>query len=215
MVMLASAREGEELLLLQYLQSFKPQSHILLAQAATQLGVADVQWLIVPRHPQRFNAVAALVTRLGFSLLRRSQWAQEGVDMPEPADVWLGDSLGEMALYYGLADLALLGGSFAPMGGQNLIEAAACGCPMVMGPSTFNFTEAADLAETAGAACRVADMPAAVAQALAWLNAPKTLARAAEAGPQFAGAHQGAAVKTALAIQALLGKSGSPQSRQP
>ena len=200
-VVLASARDGEELLLLQYLQSFRHLAHTLLAQAATQIGVSDVQWLIVPRHPQRFDAVAALVTGLGFSLSRCSQWAHG----PEPADVWLGDSLGEMALYYGLADLALLGGSFAPMGGQNLIEAAACGCPVVMGPSTFNFAEAAYLAETAGAACRVADMPAAVAQALAWLNSPETLARASAAGSQFAIAHQGAALKMALAVKALVG----------
>ncbi|MBC7682548.1 MAG: 3-deoxy-D-manno-octulosonic acid transferase [Ferruginibacter sp.] len=204
-VLLASARAGEELLLLQYLQLFRTLAHIPPAQAATQLGVMDVQWLIVPRHPQRFDTVAALVTAQGFSLSRRSQWAQKCGDMPEPADVWLGDSLGEMALYYGLADLALLGGSFAPLGGQNLIEAAACGCPVVMGPSTFNFAEAADLAETAGAACRVADMPAAVAQALAWLNSPETLARASAAGPQFAIAHQGAALKMALAVKALVG----------
>jgi 3-deoxy-D-manno-octulosonic-acid transferase len=199
-VLLASAREGEELLLLQYLQSFRPPAHIAPAQAATQLGVQDVQWLIVPRHPQRFDAVAALVVEHGFSLSRRSQWGAG----PEPADVWLGDSLGEMAVYYGLAELALLGGSFALLGGQNLIEAAACGCPVLLGPSTFNFTEAADLALAAGAACRVADMPAAVQQALAWLNTPAPLARAAAAGPQFASAHQGAAQKTAAAVQALL-----------
>ena len=72
--------------------------------------------------------------------------------------MWIGDSLGEMALYYGLADVALLGGSFAPLGGQNLIEAAACGCPVVMGPHTFNFAEAAQLAQDAGAAVRVQDM---------------------------------------------------------
>ena len=74
------------------------------------------------------------------------------------ADVWLGDSLGEMALYYGLGSVALLGGSFAPLGGQNLIEAAACGCPVVMGPHTFNFLDAAELAEAEGAALRVADV---------------------------------------------------------
>lgn len=159
-----------------------------------------MQWLIVPRHPQRFDAVAALVLEQGFGLSRRSQW----IEGPEPADVWLGDSLGEMARYYGLADVALLGGSFAAFGGQNLIEAAACGCPVLMGPSTFNFAEAAELAIAAGAACRVADMPAAVAQALAWLNAPGTLAKAAAAGPQFASAHQGAARKTAMAVTAFL-----------
>ena len=199
-VMLASAREGEEMVLLEYLRSFRPPALIPPAKAATQIGVLDVQWLIVPRHPQRFDAVAALVVEQGFSLSRRSQWTAE----PQIADVWLGDSLGEMALYYGLADVALLGGSFVPLGGQNLIESAACGCPVVIGPSTFNFAEAAELAIAAGAACRVADMPAAVAQALAWLNASETLARTAAAGPQFAAAHHGAARKTALAITQLL-----------
>ncbi len=199
-VLLASAREGEELQLLQCLQSFRPPALIPSAQAATKLGVSDVQWLIVPRHPQRFDTVAALVVEQGLGLSRRSQWVQG----PEPADVWLGDSLGEMARYYGLADVALLGGSFAPLGGQNLIEAAACGCPVLLGPSTFNFAEAAELAIAAGAACRVADMSAAVSQALAWLNAPETLARAAAAGPQFASAHQGAAQKTALAVKSFL-----------
>ncbi|SDP78336.1 3-deoxy-D-manno-octulosonic-acid transferase [Rhodoferax sp. OV413] len=199
-VLLASAREGEELMLLSYLKSFRAVAQQTPAPAAMKIGVMDVQWLIVPRHPQRFDAVAELVQAQGFSLSRRSSW----VDAPEPADVWLGDSLGEMALYYGLADLALLGGSFEPLGGQNLIEAAACGCAMVMGPSTFNFAEAAELAEAAGAACRVVGMPEAVAQALAWLNAPQQLAQAAAAGPEFAGAHRGAAQKTAAAVQALL-----------
>jgi 3-deoxy-D-manno-octulosonic-acid transferase len=81
----------------------------------------------------------------------------------------LGDSLGEMALYYSLADVALLGGSFAPLGGQNLIEAAACGCSVVMGPHTFNFAEVAERAEAAGAAVRAADMPAALLEAAALL----------------------------------------------
>ncbi len=200
-VLLASAREGEELLLLQYLQSFRPPAHIPPAVEAIKTGVNDVQWLIVPRHPQRFDDVAALVAAQGFSLSRRSHWR----DVPTPANVWLGDSLGEMALYYGLAQVALLGGSFAPLGGQNLIEAAACACPVVMGPSTFNFAEAADLAEAAGAACRVAGLPEAVAQTLDWLNAPDRLARASAAGPQFASAHQGAALRSAQAVCQLLG----------
>ncbi len=67
-----------------------------------------------------------------------------------------------MALYFGLADVALLGGSFEPLGGQNLIEAAACGCPVLMGPHTFNFAEAAEQALAAGAAWRVADLAEAV-----------------------------------------------------
>ena len=108
-----------------------------LARASPRRGRCCV---IVPRHPQRFDEVAELVADAGFTLARRSAWADdEPPAEPLAADVWLGDSMREMPLYYALADVALLGGSFAPLGGQNLIEAAACGCPVVMGPHTFNF----------------------------------------------------------------------------
>ena len=183
-------------------------------QTGAGVGTGDkgVQWLIVPRHPQRFGAVADLLERAGLQVARRSQWA----GAPPPggqADVWLGDSLGEMALYYGLADVALLGGSFAPLGGQNLIEAAACGCPVVMGPHTFNFAQAAELAEAAGAARRVADMAGAVAAAQALLADAAGLAAMRRAALGFAGAHRGAAARTADAVAALLAGQGLAPSR--
>jgi 3-deoxy-D-manno-octulosonic-acid transferase len=184
-VMLASAREGEEALLLQSI----PRD-------------AAVQWLIVPRHPQRFDEVAALVAQAGFSVSRRSEWA----DAPVPADVWIGDTLGEMALYYALADVALLGGSFEPLGGQNLIEAAACDCPVVMGPHTFNFAEAAELSEAAGAARRVASMAEGVRTALALVRDDAAREAAVRASREFAEAHRGAAQKTAEAILALVAR---------
>ena len=113
------------------------------------------------------------------------------------ADAWLGDSMREMPLYYGLAQVALLGGSFAPLGGQNLIEAAACGCPVVMGPHTFNFAEAAVLAEAAGAALRVEGIEAGLAQALALLGDAQRLADAGERCRSFAAEHRGAAQRMA------------------
>jgi 3-deoxy-D-manno-octulosonic-acid transferase len=184
----ASSREGEEEALLQLLR--------------TQPALADgLQWLIVPRHPQRFDAVAALVQTHGFAVSRRSAWID---GPPAPGAVWLGDSLGEMALYYGLADLALLGGSFEQLGGQNLIEAAACGCPVVMGPHTFNFAEASALAEQAGAALRVADLVAAAETARRLATDDAARAQASEAGLAFAQAHRGAAGRTADAVLALL-----------
>jgi 3-deoxy-D-manno-octulosonic-acid transferase len=121
-----------------------------------------------------------------------------------PADVWIGDSLGEMALYYGMSDAALLGGSFARLGGQNLIEAAACGCPIVMGPHTFNFSEAAELALEAGAARRVADMEAGVRAAVGLARDGAARAAAAQAGERFAATHRGAAARTVKAVLALL-----------
>ena len=116
------------------------------------------------------------------------------------ADVWLGDSLGEMALYYGLAHVAMLGGSFAPLGGQNLIEAAACGCPVVLGPHTFNFAEAAELACAAGAAQRVPDMAAGMALAAHLATDAPEQAAASERASRFATAHRGAARATVQAI---------------
>lgn len=182
-VVFASSREGEEEGFLQAVRAHP-----------------GVQWLLVPRHPQRFDTVAAMAAEAGFTVSRRSTWDTS----PAPADLWIGDSLGEMALYYGLADVALLGGSFARLGGQNLIEAAACGCPIVMGPHTFNFSEAAELALQAGAAKRVATMEEGVRVAVELARDREALAAAAKAGEQFAAAHRGAARKTAVAILAMM-----------
>jgi 3-deoxy-D-manno-octulosonic-acid transferase len=111
----------------------------------------------------------------------------------------------------------LLGGSFAPLGGQNLIEAAACGCPVIMGPHTFNFAEAAQLAEEAGAALRVAAMEEGVRTAVALAADPVRRDPAVQAAAAFAAAHQGAAEKTAnavLAVLALLGPRAAIEVRE-
>lgn len=191
-VLLASSREGEEALWLQALQS--------LSGPGGAAASAGVQWLVVPRHPQRFDDVAALLRSSGLTVSRRSAWGAA----PEPAQVWLGDSLGEMACYYGMADVVLLGGSFGVFGGQNLIEAAACGCPVVLGPHTFNFAEAAEQACEAGAALRVADIGAGLAQALAWVADRDALEQRRAQAVAFAAAHRGAAEATADALAALL-----------
>ncbi len=200
-VMFASSREGEEAEFFGVLQGNRAAAFTERARGATDsIANGAVQWLVVPRHPQRFEQVAALAREAGFTVSQRSRWSRE----PEPADVWIGDSLGEMALYYGLADAALLGGSFAPLGGQNLIEAAACGCPVVMGPHTFNFAQAAELAQAAGAAVRVASMAEGVQRAAALAADRDAQASAARAGLEFARAHRGAAEKTARAVLALM-----------
>ncbi len=207
-VMFASSREGEELELLQILKSFRPPPLSGQTQNAPD-SIADatspVQWLIVPRHPQRFDEVAALVEAQGLTLSRRSSWGLQPRADQLAADVWLGDSLGEMALYYGLSDAALLGGSFAPLGGQNLIEAAACSCPVLMGPHTYNFSEAAELALAAGAAQRCESLREAVVAARSLVTRRARQATMAEASGRFAHAHRGAADRTVEALAALLG----------
>lgn len=193
-VVFASAREGEEQM---WLDALRSHAAALQARGASP---EPLQWLIVPRHPQRFDAVAALLESAGLTVSRRSTWT----DAPVPADVWLGDSLGEMALYFGLADLALLGGSFAPLGGQNLIEAAACGCPVVMGPHTFNFAQAAQMAKAAGAAFEVDNLAHALAHVDALLQSPSELAAARDSALAWSQSHRGAAETTAAAVVALL-----------
>ena len=179
----------------------RPLAPVERAQAAIKSIAVDVQWLIVPRHPQRFDEVAALFTAAGYTVARRSQWGAGG---PVAADVWLGDSLGEMALYFGLAHAALLGGSFAPLGGQNLIEAAACGVPVFMGPHTYNFAEAAQLSAEAGAAFECADLADAVQRAGTMLQQPAILAQAQQAALNLGTVHRGAAQRTAQALAAVL-----------
>ena len=199
-VMFASSREGEEAEFFRVLKANRELAQAGWARRATDSIAQQVQWLVVPRHPQRFDEVADLARECGMSVSRRGAWAAQ----PQAADVWIGDSLGEMALYYGLADVALLGGSFAPLGGQNLIEAAACGCPVVRGPHTFNFAEAAQLARDAGAALRVDSMQEGVRTAVALANDASRRAVAVSASADFAASHQGAAQKTARAVLALL-----------
>ncbi|RTL39522.1 MAG: 3-deoxy-D-manno-octulosonic acid transferase [Burkholderiales bacterium] len=187
-LMLAVSREGEEQALLN-LWAQEPAPRPLLA--------------IVPRHPQRFDEIAGLITAAGFTLARRSTWT----DTPPPealaADVWLGDSMREMPLYYGLARVALLGGSFEPLGGQNLIEAAACGCPVITGPHTFNFAEATELAIQAGAAERLDGLAAAVTKGRILCADTGAAEPMRQAARRFAAAHRGAAVRMAERIVPL------------
>jgi 3-deoxy-D-manno-octulosonic-acid transferase len=197
----ANSRDGEELMFLEALKKNRALALVNTGQGAINSVVNfEIQWLLVPRHPQRFDEVAALCAAQGFSVSRRSQW-QSG---PQDADIWLGDSLGEMAMYYALADVALLGGSFAPLGGHNLIEATACECPVFMGPHTFNFAQAAELAVAAGAAFECADLPPAMDRALGLLRSTPGLTRARQAARDMGLAHRGAAKRTARAVQDIV-----------
>ncbi|MDZ7814280.1 MAG: 3-deoxy-D-manno-octulosonic acid transferase [Ideonella sp.] len=196
-VVAANTRDGEEAVLLEAWQRW------LAGQSKHQ--AAGLVLALVPRHPQRFDEVASLVQAQGLSVWRRSHW--QGGALPEPAlqaQVVLGDSLGEMARYYGMAQVSLLGGSFAPLGGHNLIESLACACPMVLGPSTFNFAEAAELALAAGAAWQVLDAPIALEQVGRVLADPDLRQRAQAAALAFTAQHTGAAARMAQQLAPLI-----------
>ena len=194
-VLAAVTRDGEEAMLL---------------DAWNRVASPRPLLVVVPRHPQRFDAVAALIASAGVTLSRRSGWPDEPPPDAASADVWLGDSMLEMPAWYALSDAALLGGSFAPLGGQNLIEAAACGCPLVVGPHTFNFADAAERAIAARAAERVVTMDDGVQRAIEIAIGVERSERAT-AALGFAAAHRGAAMRTAAAISAVLeGDAAAP-----
>ena len=170
----ASTREGEEALLL---------------DAAQRAGLRDALLIIVPRHPQRFDDVAALIAARSLRLQRRSA----GEPVAADTSVLLGDSMGEMFMYYAACDVVLMGGSFLPYGAHSLIEPCALGKPVIIGPSTYNFAEATAAAVAAGAALRAADMEQAVALAMQLAGAVAQRQRMGEAGLAFTAAHRGAA----------------------
>jgi 3-deoxy-D-manno-octulosonic-acid transferase len=173
-LMLASTREGEEALLLDALRRSALPAHALV--------------VIVPRHPQRFDAVATLVQTHGFAVARRS------ANQPVAADVRvaLGDSMGEMFAYYAAADVAFVGGSLLPLGGQNLIEPIAAGVPTLIGPHTFNFAQASEAALAAGAALRVRDADDVFAAAARLLADAPSRERMRARADAFIAAHRGA-----------------------
>ena len=205
-VLAASWREGEDEPLLQAWQA-----QIRPCKEAPEKRPLLV---LVPRHPQRFDEVEQMIRRHGLRVVRRSAIAAGSALLhgggDAPCEVLLGDSLGEMPAYYASADVALLGGSFAPLGGQNLIEAAACGCPLLMGPHTFNFTEASAWAEEEGAARRLPNLEAAVQAA--WALTPAELQSMAQAGRRFTARHGGATARMVDRLSALLDQRADPNS---
>jgi len=113
----------------------------------------------------------------------------------------LGDSMGEMFAYYAACDVAFIGGSLVPLGGQNLIEACAAGTPVLIGPSVYNFSEAAELAIRAGAALQVADPAALAREAGRVLRDSGEIQRMSQAALAFASAHRGATARVLELIE--------------
>ncbi|MDD2892336.1 MAG: lipid IV(A) 3-deoxy-D-manno-octulosonic acid transferase [Halothiobacillaceae bacterium] len=182
----ASTREGEEVLILDALQ---------------QTSIAGLLTIIVPRHPQRFDDVARLIEQRGFRMQRRSHWGTEAC--AADTEIVLGDSMGEMFAYYAASNLAFIGGSLLPLGGQNLIEAAACGTPVLVGPHTFNFSDATERAIECGAALRVQDADRLVLQMNELLRDAERMREMGDASLRFVGANRGATERAVALIGSL------------
>ena len=195
----ASTRDGEEALLLDALQ---------------QLHIPGLLLVIVPRHPQRFAEVAALLQQRGIPFRRRSEMGQAGKPqnyaVPAEIQAVLGDSMGEMFAYYAAADLAFVGGSLLPYGGQNLIEACAAGTPVVIGPYTHNFAEATRLAVAAGAAAQIQDGGGLAIELQRLLDNPDALREMHSRCAGFVASNRGATDKS---LQIILSFLVAPSAR--
>ncbi len=167
----------------------------------------DPLLIVVPRHPQRFDDVDRVIVDVVGSdrAARRAAFDRDDARaVLARSAIVLGDSMGEMPAWYALADVAIIGGSLLPFGAQNLIEANAVGCPVVIGPSTFNFAQAAAASIAAGAAESVPDAAAAIAVARAIVGDQARRERMAAAALAFTRAHRGATERTLALIEPLL-----------
>ncbi|MCF8184661.1 MAG: 3-deoxy-D-manno-octulosonic acid transferase, partial [Polynucleobacter sp.] len=203
----ASTREGEEALILDAWKASAPKvgadddSASPAGRANDALNSAaegeSALLVIVPRHPQRFDEVARLASARGYRVQRRS----ENSAVEAATDILIGDSMGEMFAWYAAVDVAFIGGSLLDFGSQNLIEAAACGTPILIGPSTRNFAEAAREAVACGAALSIADADDLVNQVKVLLANADRRRQMGEAGRAFAARHRGATARTLELIE--------------
>lgn len=171
----ASTREGEEALIL---------------DAWLAAGMHNFLLLIVPRHPQRFDQVEQLALQRGLTVRRKTTLTEQ--ILPNNVQMVLGDTMGELASYYVSCDVAFIGGSLLPLGGQNLIEACVAGKPVLFGPHTFNFSTISTEAIDAGAALRVTDGTELMQRSTELLNDSQKCAEMGQQALVFADLQSGA-----------------------
>lgn len=161
---------------------------ILNASRRIRAEFPDLLLILVPRHPERFDKVAALSQRSGFKILRRSE---QGMCTRE-IQVLVVDTMGELPLFYGTADIAFVGGSLVPRGGHNLLEPAALGRPVVIGPHYFNFNEISRQFLAANAAIEINSSESLAETVIALFRSPQKRADMGQAGQQLIQHSQGA-----------------------
>jgi 3-deoxy-D-manno-octulosonic-acid transferase len=181
----ASTRDGEE---------------ALIIDAVAAANIPGLLTVIVPRHPQRFDEVAGLLEQRGLKYARRS----ENLPVASDCQVVLGDSMGEMFAYYAACDVAFVGGSLLPFGGQNLIEACIMGKPVLIGTHTWNFDAVTNDAIAAGAALRVENASALANELLKLMQDQDGRARIGMCALAFSRSHGGAAERAMQLIESVL-----------
>jgi 3-deoxy-D-manno-octulosonic-acid transferase len=176
------------------------EEQVLKAHAALLEEAPEVLLMLVPRHPQRFDSVAALLTRLGFRFERRSAAVADGARM----QVLLVDSVGELAKLYAAADIAFVGGSLVPIGGHNLLEPAALGVPVIVGPYNANGPDIARAMLARGGAVEVGDASQLAKELQRLFADPVQRQRMGAAGREFVEEHRGSVARLLALIAPLM-----------
>jgi 3-deoxy-D-manno-octulosonic-acid transferase len=172
---------------------------VLTAFSRLRRAFPTLRLVIAPRHPRRFDGVAGLLSRRGIPFVRRSL-GQKLEEKP----IMLLDTLGELATTYGAATVCFVGGSLVARGGQNLMEPAACGRPVIFGPRTENFAGAAAELIKAGAGFRITNTETLVTTVQDLLQDSAACAASGRSGLEIVARNQGATRRNAEAIEAIL-----------
>ncbi len=183
-IIAASTHEGED-------------EKILQAFSMVRKKVTDALLILVPRHPERFSTVATLCVKQGFAVVRRSENKKCGVD----TQVFVGDSLGELMMFYAASDVAFVGGSLVPTGGHNVLEPAALGLPVITGPHMFNFAEIGKSMRDASALQQVENVEQLTAAISDLLTHPLTRQTMGEQGKKLVAENRGSLERLLILVQ--------------
>ncbi|NOZ10862.1 MAG: 3-deoxy-D-manno-octulosonic acid transferase [Gammaproteobacteria bacterium] len=185
----ASTRDGEEEQILKALPDIKKRFTNLLL-------------VLVPRHPERFSTVEQLCRKAGYKVARRSDFKSQALD--ESVDILIGDTMGELLLFYTAADVAFVGGSLVGTGGHNILEACAVGTPVIFGPSMFNFSEVSQMVIDRSAGTQVKNTGELIMAVVGYLEDPSRRFDAGEAGKKLIEENKGALARTLALVDELL-----------
>jgi 3-deoxy-D-manno-octulosonic-acid transferase len=182
---------------------------VLEAYALLKRRLSTLLLVLVPRHPERFHAVAALSRRRGFGVALRSRTSGA---LPVGTDVLVGDTMGELQRLYAAADVAFIGGSLVPHGGQNLLEACAVDVPVVFGPHMFHFEEISAMALERGAARQVHDVRGLAEAVALYFDQPDLRRAAGSAAHTLVTDNRGALDRTLALVEQALGPAAAADS---
>ena len=188
------------------------EEQVLAAHEQLRLAIPELLLVLVPRHPQRFESVAGLLSRLGVAFDRRTAAT---ASVRKNAQVLLLDTMGELAAFYAAADAAFVGGSLVPIGGHNLLEPAMLGVPVVTGPHTNNAKDIARPMIEQRGAIEVADSGSLAEAVRGMLQDPAARARAVQSAQTFVDAHRGAVERLTALIDPMILKPASTPAQRP